>query len=139
MYKIHPVNINIEFPYLLYIYCKHMFYVISNHQLKTQQEKFLISFWISEVIVFNLFLIKKRERKSMEHLNKTIKDTEIKIAGYEIVRNDRKQGSAVGVCVFFRNDLSWLGRRDFENDQIEAIWIEIFPQRSKPNLICFSY
>ena len=39
----------------------------------------------------------------------------------------------------FRNDLSWLRRKDLENDKIEAIWIEIFPQKSKSILICFLY
>ena len=38
-----------------------------------------------------------------------------------------------------RNDLSWLRRRDLENDKIRAIWIEIFPQKPKPILICFLY
>ena len=73
------------------------------------------------------------------HLNKSIKDKEIKIDGYEIIRNDRKQGSGGGVCVFVRNDMSWLRRTDLENDKIEAIWIEIFPQKSKSILICFLY
>ena len=71
------------------------------------------------------------------HLIKSIKDTEIKIDGYEIVRSDRKQGSGGGVCVFIRNDLSLLRRKDLENDKVENIWIEIFPQKSKSILICF--
>ena len=71
------------------------------------------------------------------HLNKSIKDTEIKIDGYEIVGHDRKQGSGGGVCVFIRNDLSWLRRKDLENDKIEAVWIEIFLQKAKSILICF--
>ena len=73
------------------------------------------------------------------HLNKIIKDAEVKLDGYEIVRNDRKQGSGGGVYVLMRNGLSWLRRRDLEDDKIKAIWIEIFPQKSKQILICFSY
>ena len=58
------------------------------------------------------------------HLNGSIKDEEIHITCYDIVRNVRKRGSGGGVCVYVRNDLSWHRRPDLENEKIEAIWIE---------------
>ena len=77
---------------------------------------------------------------SETHLNKSIKDNEVRIDGYNIVRKDRKQGPGGGVCIFIRNDLPWQRRMDLENDEkIEAIWIEIFLQKSRSILICVLY
>ena len=73
------------------------------------------------------------------HLNGSIQDKEIHIAGYDIVRNDRKRGSGGGVCAYIRNDLSWHRRPDLQNDKIEAIRIEISIPKSRPILICFMY
>lgn len=73
------------------------------------------------------------------HLNESIEDKELHIAGYDIVRNDGKQGSGSGVCAYIRNDLSWQRRPDLEYSKIEAIWIEIFIPKSRPILICFMY
>ena len=73
------------------------------------------------------------------HLNGSINDQEIHIAGYDIVRNDCKRGSGGGICAYIRYDLSWHRRPDLESDKIEAIWIEIFIPKSRPILICFMY
>ena len=73
------------------------------------------------------------------HLNGSIKDKEIHITGYDIVRNDSKRGSGGGVCVYVRNDLSWHRRPDLKNEKIEAIWIEMLIPKSRPILMCVMY
>ena len=74
-----------------------------------------IPYWAKGIQIFGV---------TESYLNMSIKDTEVRIGGYKIVRNDRKKGSGGGVCIFIRNDLSWLRRRDdLKNHNIEAIWI----------------
>ena len=53
------------------------------------------------------------------------------IPGYEFLRKDRKTGSGGGVGIFIRTELNYKRRRDLEEDDIESIFIEIFPKNSK--------
>ena len=51
------------------------------------------------------------------------------IPGYSFVSRPRKAGKGGGVGVYISDDITWDRRQDLEVDEIESIWIEIWPSR----------
>ena len=64
----------------------------------------------------------------------SIYDTEIEIAGYEIVRKDRNWNGG-GVAIYLRNNIPYVERGDLTPVNVEAICLEIKKPKSKPVLI----
>lgn len=61
------------------------------------------------------------------------------IPGYEFIKRARGNGPGGGVGTYIRNNISFKIRKDLEDIDIEAIWIEIFPKRSKSFIFCVMY
>ena len=76
----------------------------------------------------------KNIQKTTElHLHKNIQNPEVAISGYSFVRKDRAKG-------FGRWDgLLYSRRSDLEKPSVEALWIEIFFQKSNSILLCIIY
>ena len=72
------------------------------------------------------------------HLHENIKVEEVEVGGYSFVGNDRETGHNGGVVCYIWDGIHCQRRKDLEKD-IEAIWIEIFVQKSKSILVCFVY
>lgn len=51
------------------------------------------------------------------------------IPGYSFVSRPRKAGKGGGVGVYMSDDISWDHRNDLEVEEIESVWIEIWPSR----------
>ena len=51
-----------------------------------------------------------------------------------MVRKDRNRKGG-GVCIFIRSDLDFKLRHDLDNDNLEAVWIDVLLPKSKPILI----
>eukprot|EP00795_Rhopilema_esculentum_P010725 gene10725-19504_t len=51
------------------------------------------------------------------------------IPGYSFVSRPRNAGKGGGVGVYISNDITWDRQEDIEVDEIESIWIEIWPSR----------
>ena len=51
------------------------------------------------------------------------------IPGYSFVSRPRKGGKGGGVGVYISDDITWELRKDLEAEEIESIWIEIWPSR----------
>ena len=64
-------------------------------------------------------------------LDSTITDNEVKIHGYNIVRNDRNREGG-GVCIYVRNNLAFLQRADLLSKHVESLWLEILLPKTKP-------
>ena len=74
---------------------------------------------------------------SESHTTPNIRDEELEIDGYDLVRKDRENGEYGGVLCFIRSDIKYQRRRDLEIAGLAAIWIEIFVVRSRSILVCF--
>ena len=73
------------------------------------------------------------------HLHKNIQDPEVAISGYSFIRKDRAKGFGGGVGYYIREDINWKRRSDLEKPSVEALWIEIFLQKSNSILLCIIY
>ena len=51
------------------------------------------------------------------------------IPGYSFVSRPRKAGKGGGVGVYISEDVTWDRRNDLEVEEIESVWIEIWPSR----------
>ena len=60
------------------------------------------------------------------------------IPGYTFIRCERNKGKGGGVGAYISDKITWKRRTDLEND-MEAIWIKIFPNKSKSWLLCVLY
>jgi hypothetical protein len=66
-------------------------------------------------------------------LDSSITNDEVKIDGYDIIRNDRnRQGG--GVCTYVRNDIAYNLREDLVLADLKSIWIDILLPKTKPIL-----
>lgn len=71
-------------------------------------------------------------------LDDSVKDAEIELDNYLIVRRDRNRKGG-GVCIYVRADIGFNHRTDLHSDQIEALWLDIQLPLSKPILIGVCY
>ena len=53
------------------------------------------------------------------------------IPGYYFIKKNRINGPDGGVAMFVSNTLKWQRRYNLERDELESIWIEIFPHNAK--------
>ncbi len=67
-------------------------------------------------------------------IDNSVKDSEISIPGYNMIRRDRNRFGG-GVVVYIREIHSFYERKDLNSDDLEMICIEICKPRSKPFLI----
>ena len=74
-------------------------------------------------------------------LDDSVKDSDVYIPGYEIIRRDRKTNGRFGggVCFFVRSNISYSLRSDLSIHQLENLCIEIRKPRSKPFLVVTWY
>ena len=56
------------------------------------------------------------------------------IRGYNVYRKDRIGKSGGGLLAYSKNGLHVKRRPDLESDDVEAIWLEVFPYKSKRSL-----
>ena len=70
-------------------------------------------------------------------LDFTVRDNEVYIPGFEIVRNDRKINGRNGgrVCTYVRTNLNYRIRNDLNNDLLECLFVEISKPRNTPFLV----
>eukprot|EP00795_Rhopilema_esculentum_P007243 gene7243-12925_t len=61
------------------------------------------------------------------------------VPGYSFINRSRKFGKGGGVGAYIGDGVVWDRRYDLENDNIEAIWIEIWPKHSKSFLVGIMY
>ena len=69
-----------------------------------------------------------------EWLDNTVFDSEIQIAGYDILRKDRSRHGG-GVCIYIRSDLAFNQLDELSHEELEATWIEISLPKTKP-IVC---
>ena len=72
---------------------------------------------------------------SETHLNRNIRDSEIDIAGFDLLRKDRAEGAGGGVAVYVHESLTNHRRLDLEEASIECMWTEVLVKNSKPILV----
>ncbi|XP_057299458.1 uncharacterized protein LOC130630077 [Hydractinia symbiolongicarpus] len=61
------------------------------------------------------------------------------IPGYNFISRCREIGKGGGVATYISEQLTWKRREDLEVNDIECIWLEIFPKNAKSFLICCMY
>jgi len=72
---------------------------------------------------------------TMKFMKKLDSDSKISVDGYFIERLDQKKGTYGGVVSYVCDDVNYERCKDFETDDIEAIWLEINLPKSSPLLI----
>ena len=71
-------------------------------------------------------------------LDRTIRDEEVEITGYEIVRLDRNRNGG-GVAIYLKNNISFKLRNNIIPDEAEAICLEVKKPKTKSFLISTWY
>ena len=59
--------------------------------------------------------------------------------GYDFIKKNKIKGPDGGVAMFISNTLKWQRRYDLERDELESIWIEIFPHNARSFLLFTIY
>ena len=74
-------------------------------------------------------------------LDATIKDGEVHLPGYGVVRKDRESNSrnGGGVCIYVRSNINFQLRADLSPNNLECLTVEISKPRSKPFLVSTWY
>ena len=76
---------------------------------------------------------------SETRLSEVVSDSMIAIPGYNLVRREPKCKLETGIVTYVHNSINFKRLNDFENHQIECIWIEVRLKRNKPILIGMLY
>ena len=71
-------------------------------------------------------------------LDKTIKNSEIGLQGYDLTRRDRNRNGG-GVAIYVRNNISYMERSALVPENVEALCIEVRKPNAKPILISTWY
>lgn len=71
-------------------------------------------------------------------LDSTVRDCEVEITGYDIVRKDRNRNGG-GVAVYIRKRIPYINRQELIPNVLEAICIEVNKPKSKPLLVTTWY
>ena len=74
-------------------------------------------------------------------LDATIKDGEVHLPGYDVVRKDRESNGRNGgsVCICIRSNINFHLRADLSPNNLEYLTVEISKPRSKPFLVSIWY
>ena len=74
-------------------------------------------------------------------LDATIKDGEVHLPGYDVVRKDRESNgrNGGGVCIYVRSNINFQLRADLSPNNLECLTVEITKPRSKPFLLSTWY
>ena len=74
-------------------------------------------------------------------LDATIKDGEVYLTGYDVVRKDRESNgrNGGGVCIYVRSNINFQLRADLSPNNLECLTVEISKPRSKPFLVSTWY
>jgi hypothetical protein len=71
-------------------------------------------------------------------LNTSIKDGEVNICDFDIIRKDRSRNGG-GVCIYLGNTITYYNRSDIVPVNLEAVCLEIIKPCSLPFLVCSVY
>ena len=72
-------------------------------------------------------------------LNESIRDHEVHIPGYEVIRRDRLKKCGGGVCFYVKNSINFTVRNDLHMDAIENLCLEVHKPNSKSFVIVTWY
>ena len=74
-------------------------------------------------------------------LDATIKDGEVYLTGYDVVRKDRESNgrNGGGVCIYVRSNINFQLRADLSPNNLECLTVEISKPRSEPFLMTTWY
>ena len=61
------------------------------------------------------------------------------IDGYTFVNRPRKNGKGGGVACYVHDNINWIRRFDLESKDLECLWLEIIPAKSKSFLLAVMY
>lgn len=86
---------------------------------------------LSKFEQIKLYMLSKNNRPQIDILS--INET---TPGFDLLRRDRKgEKKKGGVLIFINHDLKYKRRSDLEDSDIEEIWLEAFPYKSKRPLL----
>ncbi len=71
-------------------------------------------------------------------LDDSIREAKIEIVNYFLIRRDRNRKGG-GVCIYVISDIGFNQRMDLNNDQIEAVWLNILLPKNNPILVGACY
>ena len=72
-------------------------------------------------------------------LNTSILDSELSLAGYTLIRQDRKNRSGGGTTIYLRDGIAYLHRKNVSDESSEICWIEMCWPKCKKQFIYFFY
>ena len=87
---------------------------------------------------FNLHVLTLSETHINSN-NYNDEDSLYDIPGYDFIKKKRIKGPDGRVGIFISNTLKWQRRYNLERDELESMWIEIFPHNAKSFLLFIIY
>ena len=102
-----------------------------------EHKQFSFSHWRFTHLYKSVHILAINETK----LDSTIKDSEVHLPGFDIVRKDRDINgrNGGGVCIYVRSNINFQLRADLSPSNLECFTIEITKPRSKPFLVSTWY
>ena len=81
----------------------------------------------------------KKFTLSETHVDKSDVESLYKIPGFTFENRPRLSGDGGGVAAYISNNIKWERRQDLEDKNIECLWLEIFPPKTKSYYLCVMY
>ena len=67
-------------------------------------------------------------------LSQLVPDTAVTLPGYLFLRNERKNNSGGGVCVYVKNRIPCKRLSEMEQTEVESLWIQLRPHSLPRNI-----
>ena len=68
-------------------------------------------------------------------LEPTIREEEVQVPNYELIRNNTNGRNGGGICFYIQNNINFQTREDLSSDKLECLTIQITKPHSKPFLV----
>ena len=72
-------------------------------------------------------------------LSNSVADCDVSIPGFNIIRKDPSSSKATGLLIYINESVNFKRLTHLENNEIEAVWLEIKLKRQKPIAVGFLY
>ena len=87
-------------------------------------------------LTFKMIRHIQNENSGIQYVDKSDVESLYKISEFTF---ENRSGDGGGVAAYISNNIKWERREDLEDKNIECLWLEIFPPKTKSYYLCVMY